>query len=182
MRIQLPENQQDNPLAYLPDHFAPEIVKAGMAFATAVYMHSTLTTRECEAARARTAEINGCILCQNFRAARDLPGYFQAMGAEATDTVAARGEAPDDEFYKNVSNWQSYPDYTERERLAIQYAEGMGLEPKKIAQDEAFWERAKAAFSDNEIVDLTYALASRAGSCDPCAGPGWRLLMDARTF
>ena len=36
----------------------------------------------------------------------------------------------------------------------------MGESPDRIAQDEEFWARANAAFSDDEIVDLSYAIAS----------------------
>lgn len=80
MRIDLPIEHLDNPVAHLAHTFAPEIVQAGLAFSTAVYQHSTLTLREFEGARARTAEINGCRVCQNFRTARDLPAYFEAFG------------------------------------------------------------------------------------------------------
>ena len=52
---------------------APEIVGVAMQFSAVTYEHSILPLRVFEAARARTAEINGCQLCQNFRASRDLP-------------------------------------------------------------------------------------------------------------
>lgn len=163
MRIQMPQEQQADPLTHLAENYAPEIVVAGFGFSTAVYQHSKLSTRECEAARMRTAEINGCRLCQNFRAARDLPGYLNAVGGDASNTVANRGAEPDDEFYRNVSNWRTYSGYSERERLAIEFAEAMGQHPQGLAADDEFWSRAKAAFSDNEIVDLTYAVASWIG-------------------
>jgi alkylhydroperoxidase family enzyme len=163
MRIELPDEQRADPLGHLSEHYAPEIVNAGIGFSTAVYQHSTLTTRECEAARMRTAEINGCRLCQNFRATRDLPGYLNAVGGDAWDTVADRGPAPGDEFYHQVSNWRTYDGFSERERLAIEFAEGMGLDPQGLAQNEDFWSRARSAFTDNEIVDLTYAVASWIG-------------------
>ncbi len=163
MRIQIPKDQQDDPLSHLAEHYAPNLVNAGTNFATAVYQHSRLTTRECEAARARTAEINGCLICQKLRAVRDLPGYLNAVGAEATDTVANRGPAPDEDFYSNIINWRDYDGYTERERIAIEYAEGMGLTPRELAADEDFWSRARAAFTDDEIVDLTYAIAAWMG-------------------
>jgi len=163
MRIQLPAEQQGDALAHLAEHYAPEIVNAGVGFSTAVYQHSTLSTRECEAARMRTAEINGCRLCRNFRAVRDLPGYLNAVGGDASNTVANRGPEPDEEFYRNVSNWRSHAGFSERERIAIEFAEGMGQHPQRLAADEDFWSRAKAVFSDNEIVDLTYAVASWMG-------------------
>jgi alkylhydroperoxidase family enzyme len=40
----------------------------------------------------------------------------------------------------------------------------MGLTPHEIAGDEDFWSRAKAVFSDDEIVDLTYSIAAWIGT------------------
>jgi len=36
----------------------------------------------------------------------------------------------------------------------------MGQDPHGIAADENFWSRAKAAFSDAEIVDMTYSIGA----------------------
>lgn len=160
MRIAIPPEHQQNPVAWLAGN---EIVKAGMAFSTAVYQHCTLSLREFEGARARTAEINGCMVCQNFRAARDLPDYFGAFGGKLAGSVAARGPAPGEEFYRNVSNWKSHPHFSERERLAIALAEGMGLDPQAVATDAALWGQLRAAFNDEEIVGLTYGIASWMG-------------------
>ena len=55
------------------------------------------------------------------------------------------------------------PLYSARERIAIEYAEGMGTDPQGIAQDEDFWRRCKAAFSDREIVDLSFCIACWMG-------------------
>jgi alkylhydroperoxidase family enzyme len=163
MRIDLPPEHQASPVPHLAEHYAAEIVTAGMGFSKAGYQNSKLSLREFEGARARTAEINGCQVCQNFRAARDLPGYFDAFGGNFSKSVASRGPAPDEAFYRNVSKWRDYAGYSERERVAIAYAEGLGNDPHGIATDEAFWTRAKAAFSDGEIVDLSYNIACWMG-------------------
>lgn len=160
MRIDIPAGQQDNPIAHLAENYAREIVQAGYGFSSAVYQYSRLSLREFEGARARTAEINGCHVCQNFRAERDLPEFFNNFGGNLEQSVASRGEGPDEAFYRNVSNWREYPEFSERERLAIAYAEDMGLDPQGLARDEAFWKQLKAAFSDEEIVDLTYSIGS----------------------
>jgi alkylhydroperoxidase family enzyme len=39
----------------------------------------------------------------------------------------------------------------------------MGLDPQGLAQDEGFWARFKAAFSDDEIVDLSFCVAAWIG-------------------
>lgn len=163
MRIDIPTPHQANPFPYVAEHYAPKIVAAGMAFSKAGYQHSTLSLREFEGARARTAEINGCQICQNFRAERDLAGYFTAFGGKVEESVAAHGLAPNEAFYRNVSNWRDFPHFSERERLAIGYAEGLGLDPQGIASDEVFWKRIKAVFSDAEIVDLSYCIACWMG-------------------
>ena len=56
--------------------------------------------------------------------------------------------------------WRETRLYSERERLAIRYAEALGESPHAIAADEDFWTRAKAAFSDEEIVDMTYSIGA----------------------
>ena len=50
-----------------------------------------------------------------------------------------------------------------QERLAFQYAQAMGNEPKKLAQDDKFWDELKKVFSDGEITDLTYCIAGWMG-------------------
>lgn len=152
-----------HPVVAIQQTYATEIVSAGMAFSATTYEKSTLTLREFEGARARTAEINGCLICQKRRSARDLRDYFDRFGGSYDESVAANGPAPDEEFYQQVSNWRTYQGYSEREALAIRYAEGLGLDPHGIAQDEDFWDRAKRLFTDNEIVDLSYCVAAWMG-------------------
>jgi alkylhydroperoxidase family enzyme len=118
-----------------------------------------LSVREFEAARARTADINGCLWCKNWRSARDVPAYFDRIGLKV-ETVADHGPAPDESFYAAVNNWRESKIFTPRERIALEYAEGMGMRPKEIAEDEDFWKRARTLYSDTEIIDLTYCLAS----------------------
>jgi alkylhydroperoxidase family enzyme len=163
MRIHMPADQQDAAFVHLANNYAPEIVRAGVAFSKATYQHSKLSLREFEAARARTAEINGCAVCRSWRSDRDLRGYFAAFGGEYEQSVAARGPAPDEKFYAAVSQWRESPLFSERERLAIRYAEGLGLDPQGIAQDDDFWRAMKANFTDEEIVDLSYCIAAWMG-------------------
>jgi len=152
-----------HPVVAVQQTYATEIVSAGMAFSAATYEKSTLTLREFEGARARTAEINGCLICQRRRSARDLHDYFDNFGGSYEESVATNGPAPDEEFYQQVSNWRTYPGFSEREALAIRYAEGLGVDPLGIAQDEEFWDHATAVFTDNEIVDLSYCVAAWMG-------------------
>jgi alkylhydroperoxidase family enzyme len=161
MRIDVPAAQGHDPYGYATENLAPEIMKAGGAFSFAVYRHSKLSLREFEGARARTAEINGCTICQQFRAARDLGGMFSGTGTRGT--VVDNGPAPDEAFYAAVTEWRTSPIYSNRERLAIEFAERFGTEPKSLASDEEFWAKARAAFTDAEIADLANSVAAWVG-------------------
>jgi alkylhydroperoxidase family enzyme len=163
MRIDLPESQRDNPVPNLSRNFATRIVDAAMNFSAVTYQNSKLSLREFEAARSRTAQINGCQICKNWRSARDLPGFMDAFGGEYGRSVAVNGAAPDEAFYLGIADWRGSAIYSERERLAIEYAEGIGLDPQGIAADDSFWKRMRAAFSDDEIVDLSYCLGCWVG-------------------
>lgn len=127
----------------------------------AVYQSSRLPLRVLEAARYRTAQINGCMVCLDFRAAAHLDHYLQSVGGDPEQSVVARGgAAPDEPFYAAVADWRGSPLFDERERLAIEHAERMGRDPHGFAADEPYWSRLHAAFSDDEIVDLTLAIGA----------------------
>lgn len=61
------------------------------------------------------------------------------------------------ELYENVTAYATYPGYTPRQRLAIEYAERFATEHASI--DDAFFGRLRAVFSDEEILDLTLCVA-----------------------
>jgi alkylhydroperoxidase family enzyme len=161
MRIDVPGPRAHDPYGYATEHLAPEIMNAGAAFSKAVYQHSRLSLREFEGARARTAEINGCIICQNFRAARDLGGMFSGTGTRGT--VVDNGPAPDEAFYAAVTEWRTSKLFSQRESLAIEFAERFATEPKSLAADETYWSRMRTQFSDAEIADLANSVAAWVG-------------------
>ena len=103
------------------------------------YQESILPAEERELARMRIAQINDCIACSDFRA----PSVLDAgMAAE---------------LYDNVADYATYPDYTPRQRLAIEYAERFANDPATI--DDAFFARLRGPFTDAEILDLTLCVA-----------------------
>jgi len=163
MRIEVPADRAHEPYNYAAENHAREIMAAGGAFSHAVYRHSRLSLREFEGARARTAQINGCIICQQFRAARDLSSMFAANGVRTDSTVADHGPAPDEAFYASVADWRTSSIYSPREKLTIQFAERFGTEPQSLAADEDFWSEMKANFDDGEIVDLAHCVAAWVG-------------------
>jgi AhpD family alkylhydroperoxidase len=103
------------------------------------YHQSILPPEERELARMRIAQINDCVACSDFRA----PSVLEA------------GVAP--ELYANVATYATYPGYTPRQRLAIEYAERFATDHASI--DDGFVDRLRAVFSDPEILDLTLCLA-----------------------
>lgn len=163
IRIALPESDGADPYGYAARTHATEIMAAAAAFSKAVYQHSRLPLREFEGARARIAQINGCLICQQFRAARDVQAMFAATGQRPAHLVSDNGPAPDEAFYGAVAEWRTSPLFSPREKLAIEYAERFAEEPKVLAEDEGFWERAHALYSDAELVDLSHCVAAWMG-------------------
>jgi alkylhydroperoxidase family enzyme len=160
-QVDVPEDEMLDALSYAARTYAPEVGAAGVGYAKAVYQSSRLPLRILEAARYRTALINGCTICKSMRAARDINGYLESVGGDASQSVVARGgAAPDEAFYAAVEDWRDAPAFSTRERLAIEYAERMGEAPKGLAHDGDFWERMHASFSQEEIMDLTLCIGA----------------------
>ena len=113
----------------------PEMAAGMGALSSAVYENTRLALREREAARWTIALINDCVVCQ--------------------DTRARDGEAAgvDEGFYAEVASWRTSPALSERERLAAEFAQRFALD--HLAMDDDFWERLHAAYTDDELADLT---------------------------
>lgn len=163
LRIAVPAEEAGDPYAFAARTHAREIMAAAAGFSHAVYRETALSLREFEAARMRTAQINGCMICQDFRAARDAERTFSVGGETPQRLVTANGPAPDEAFYAGVESWRGSTLFSERERVALEFAERFAEEPKVLAADEAFWQRAHAAFTDAEIVDLAHCVAAWMG-------------------
>jgi alkylhydroperoxidase family enzyme len=109
---------------------------AGMgALSAAVYENSQLAVREREAARWSIALINDCAVCRDTRAKDGL-----AVGA-------------DEPFYAEVTDWRAATTLSERELCAAEFAERFAVD--HLAMDDAFWDRMRSAFSEDELADLT---------------------------
>jgi AhpD family alkylhydroperoxidase len=96
-----------------------------------------LSWRVREAARMRIAQINGCNICMAWR----------------VPALAKHGV--DEELYAHIED-PANGDYSEQERLAIEYAEKFALDHRSL--DDAFFARMKARFSDREIFELTVCI------------------------
>jgi alkylhydroperoxidase family enzyme len=159
-RVHVPESHAHDALGYVWTNYAKEISAAAGAYSLTVYERSRLSMREMEAARMRTAQINGCNLCLGLRASRDLSGHVERSGGDVALLDARDNTAPDERFYAEVAEWRTSDAFTERERLAIEYADRLGQAPQSMSDDEPFWERMHEHFGDDEIVDMTLSIGS----------------------
>jgi alkylhydroperoxidase family enzyme len=154
--IQQPAGLEDS---IIPHGYRPRMAMTMQDFAQAVYQETTLSFREAEGARIRIAMINGCLMCQGYRIAAQLTEALEKMKSTEAPNIAARGEAPSEAYYQAAAtDWRASDMFTARERLAIEYAERIALEPEPLPYDDEFWQRLHAQFSDAEIADLTYSI------------------------
>jgi AhpD family alkylhydroperoxidase len=107
------------------------------------YQRSILPAAEREVARMRVAQLNACGPCATFRA----------------PSVVAAGVAED--VYDHLDEYRTYPGYTARQRLAIEYAERFVTDHHAI--DDDLFARLRGEFTDAEILDLTLCLAVYLG-------------------
>jgi alkylhydroperoxidase family enzyme len=155
--LRLPDSQS----TVLWQGHRPRMASAMVVLSQAVYQESTLSLREAEAARMRIAHINGCLLCQNFRVAEDLGDLMQRVhSSDQAPNVSNRGDAPPPDLYTAVPNWRESSLFSDRERLAIEYAERVALAPEELPHDDEFWARLRRHFDDGEIVDLSYSVTT----------------------
>jgi alkylhydroperoxidase family enzyme len=117
----------------------PEMGMGAGALSHAIYEQSIVPVRERELARMRIALINGCAICQQWRKTPDAAGRLS------------------EDDYAHVLEWATYDGYSERERIAVDYAERFAEDHHSI--DEAYYDRMRAAgYSDAEILDLTVCI------------------------
>ena len=135
-RIDIPEGKADPEVRVWA--LRPEMGIGAGALSHAIYDESIVPVRERELARMRIAQINGCAICQQWRS-----------------TPGAEGQVGEAE-YAAVADWRGYDGYSERERLAIDYAERFALDHHAI--DDDFFDRLCAAYSDAEVLDLTVCI------------------------
>ena len=153
--VTIPEDRLGDPIGYAIENLRPELTGPLYDLSKAVYQNAKLPLREFEAVRARIALINGCQICQRFRSISDVPTYLEGLGEDPAVGVHTHGPAPEEEFYLNIGNWRDSAIYTERERIAIEFAERFSEAPDALGYDGDFWGRAKAHFSEDELYELT---------------------------
>ena len=121
----------------------PEMAGMVGKMITTAYQASKLPAAEREVARMRIAQLNACGACATFRA----PSVVEAGVTE--------------DNYAHLDEWRDWPGYSDRQRLAIEYAERFAADHQGI--DDGLFDRLRSHFADDEILDLTLCLAVYLG-------------------
>ncbi len=90
--------------------------------------------------KVRASQINGCAHCIDMH------------------TKDARADGETEQRLYGLSAWRETPYYSARERAALEWAEAITLVSSTHVPDEAY-EPVRAQFSENEIANLTLAIA-----------------------
>ena len=118
----------------------PEAVKAVTAVQAFLNNHSKLEPSLLNLVWLRASQINGCAWCIDMH----------------TKDARALGETEQRLYALNA--WRDAPFYSERERAALAWAESVTLVAQTHVPDDVY-EEAKKHFSDQELVNLTLAIA-----------------------
>jgi AhpD family alkylhydroperoxidase len=121
----------------------PEMGALVERMVSAAYQQSILPASEREVARMRIAQLNACGACAAFRA----PSVVEAGVTE--------------DLYQHTDEAATYPGYTERQRLAIEFAERFATDHRQIGAE--LFDRLRSRFTDPEILDLTMCLSVYLG-------------------
>ncbi len=134
-RIALPEG--DSPEIVRALSLRPEFAKAVGGFEGAVW-GSNLDWRLHELVRMQVAMINECTVCLGWRTP-------QAIEAGVTDELLA-----------GVATYATFPDFTEAERVALEYTQHFCTDSARISDE--LMHRLSAQFEVGEIVELTLVI------------------------
>jgi AhpD family alkylhydroperoxidase len=121
----------------------PEMGAMVESMVSTVYQRSILPAEEREVARMRVAQLNACVACSNFRA----------------PSVVAAGVTED--LYEHLEDAATYAGYSQRQRLAVEFAERFATNHREI--DDELFSRLRSAFTDPEILDLTLCVGVYLG-------------------
>jgi alkylhydroperoxidase family enzyme len=80
-----------------------------------------------------------------------------------------------DELYESVNQYYDHPGFTDRERLAAEYAERFAID--HTAVDDDLWNRLRQHYSDPELLELTVTIGFCVG-----LGRAFQVLDIARDF
>jgi alkylhydroperoxidase family enzyme len=150
IRVTIPEGKQARAYA-LGELGSPALTAALSASLQAqLAPGTTLSGREREGVRARMAHVIDCVNCLQWRPAEQVPDYSS--------------EPIPEDFYTNIGEPSGWSGYSDRERLAIDFADRFGTDHESLQADDAFWERLHDHFTDAELADLALLSGTWLGS------------------
>jgi AhpD family alkylhydroperoxidase len=118
----------------------PEIMR--LLLAIEGYLHeSHLESRLQQLVKTRASQINGCAHCLDMH------------------TKDARAEGESEQRLYALDAWRETPFFDERERAALEWTEAVTRVADSHVPDEVY-ERVKRHFSEQELIDLTLAIAN----------------------
>ena len=136
-KIDIPEGA--DPIHLRALSLRPEYKQPWVDMVHAVHDDSILSVREREVSRLRIAWANGCLMCQAARPEAEVP----------------------EAVYADVLEWRTSRQYSDRERLCVEFTERFALDHESL--DDAFFDKLREHFSEEEIFDLTYSCARNLG-------------------
>jgi AhpD family alkylhydroperoxidase len=113
-----------------------------MASVGATFANSTLGMPLIELVQTRVSQINGCAFCVDMHA-RDLRKHGETW-----------------QRINSLSTWREVGFYSGRERAALAWAETLTRLAGEHGNHDAAFDALKAEFSEQEIVDLSWAIAN----------------------
>jgi AhpD family alkylhydroperoxidase len=119
---------------------APEPYQAMLRLESAI-TRSGLERALIHLVKLRASQINGCLFCIE------------------THVKEAHADGDTDERLHALDAWQEAPYFTDRERAALAWTEAVTHIAETHAPDAAY-EEARRAFSEKELVDLTWVIAA----------------------
>jgi AhpD family alkylhydroperoxidase len=120
---------------------APKSYQA-MAAVNGSVTKSTVGRKLMELVQTRVSQINGCAFCLDMHA-RDLRRHGESW-----------------QRLNSLSTWRETGFYDERERAALNWAEELTRVADRHGDQDAAFEMLKPHFSDQEIVELSWTIAS----------------------
>lgn len=122
---------------------APKSLQAMIALSKSV-SQSSLGERLVELVKLRVSQVNGCGVCVDMHWR-----FLLKMGADPRHVNA-------------VAGWREAPFFSARERAALAWADAVNALPQRDDTDAVYGE-LREHFSENEIAELSYAIAAIRG-------------------
>jgi AhpD family alkylhydroperoxidase len=117
---------------------SPAAYRAMLGLETFIRTSSKLEPALIELIKMRASQINGCAFCIDMH------------------SKDARAEGESEQRLYALSAWEEAPFFTDRERAALAWTEAITLVTNGHVSDEVY-EAAKKHFTDEELVNLTWA-------------------------